>query len=76
MKNLAKDFTVQITPIYNGKVKMYNVSEVENNTFTVYGENGKFNWHATGNRQDIFVEPDKKDIEVKGEGPYKYYQRI
>ncbi len=41
----AYEFTVTITGIYDGKLKLYNTSEVdENGAFTVYGENGKFNW--------------------------------
>jgi hypothetical protein len=38
------NFIIQITPIYNGKIQMYNSSELENNKFTVYGENGSFYW--------------------------------
>jgi len=69
---LAKDFTVQITPIYNGKINVLNSSEVINNKFTVYGENCKFYWQVTGKRAGIITEPLKTDVEVKGEGPYLY----
>jgi len=72
VSNLAKDLSVQITPIYNGKIKVYNVSNVEDNCFTVYGENGEFFWIAYGNRTSIEVEPYKKDINVKGYGPYRW----
>ena len=68
--NLARDFTVQLTGVYDGKVKAYNFSEVENNSFTVYGENGKFHWLVIGKRHDIVVEPLKSDVELKGDGPY------
>jgi len=68
--NLAKDFTVQITPIYNGNIRSYSASEVVKNTFNVYGENGKFCWVVHGSRGPITVEPSKKDTIVKGSGPY------
>ena len=69
--NLASDFTIQLTAVYDGvKVKTYNFTEVENNEFTVYGENGKFHWLVIGKRHDIVVEPMKSDVELKGEGPY------
>jgi hypothetical protein len=68
----ARDFTVQITPIYNGKINVLNSSEVTNNTFTVYGENCKFYWQVTGKRLDFITEPLKMDVEVKGDGPYLY----
>jgi len=72
VEELATDFTVQITPIYNGKINILNVSEVSNNKFTVYGENCKFYWQATGKRSDVIIEPLKSDVEVKGQGPYLY----
>jgi hypothetical protein len=70
---LANDFTVQITPIYNGTSSTtYNVGEVVNNQFQVFGENGKFFWIVHGKRQSIDVEPLKKNIQVNGDGPYKW----
>ena len=68
----STDFTIQITPIYNGKINILNVSEVSNNTFTVYGENCKFYWNVYGKRLDINVDPLKSDVDVKGSGPYLY----
>lgn len=70
--SLATDFTVQITPIYNGKINILNVSEVKNNKFNVYGENCKFYWCVTGKRSNVNIEPFKRDVEVKGQGPYLY----
>jgi hypothetical protein len=70
VKDLAHDFTVQITGVYNGKVRAYNFTEIENNAFTVYGENGKFHWLVIGKRHDIVVEPFKTDVVLKGDGPY------
>ena len=70
---LATDFTVQITPIYSGKkMEQLYTSEVENNSFTVYGENCKFFWLVQGKRDDIEVEPLKKNVDVKGNGPYRW----
>jgi len=71
VSDLARDFTVQITAVYDGvKVKTYNFSEVEDNKFTVYGANGKFHWLVMGKRHDIVVEPNKSDVQLKGQGPY------
>lgn len=72
VENLASDFTVQITPIYSGKIVMLNCSEVDNNKFRVYGENAKFHWTVHGKRHDIEVEPNKDSVDVKGSGPYLY----
>jgi hypothetical protein len=77
VETLANDLTVQITPIYNGATLItYNVSEVVNNQFKVFGKNGKFFWIVHGKRQSIDVEPFKKDIQVKGDGPYKWFQPL
>jgi hypothetical protein len=71
---LATNLTVHLTSIYNGQTitKPLQYSEVENNSFTVYGENGKFSWFVYGKRSDIEVEPDKESVEVNGQGPYKW----
>lgn len=69
---LAMDLTVQLTPIYNGKINVLNSSEVSNNQFIVYGENCKFYWNVYGKRFDINIEPLKTDVIVKGNGPYLY----
>ena len=72
VEKLAYDFTVQVTPIYGNKIVTLNASEVENNTFRVYGENAKFHWVVYGSRQEVNVEPNKADVNVKGHGPYLY----
>lgn len=72
VENLAYDFTIQVTPIYNGKIITLNVSEVTDNKFMVYGENCSFYWNLIGKRFDIEVEPYKNDVVVKGSGPYKW----
>jgi hypothetical protein len=74
VKKLAYDFTIQVTPIYSGirNLKSLEVSEIEENSFVVYGENRKFYWLVHGKRNDIIVEPKKSDVDVKGNGPYKW----
>jgi hypothetical protein len=67
------DFTIQVTPVWNGTPRTLNVSEMSaDGTFTVYGEPGEFNWHVHGKRADIDVEPDKSTAIVSGSGPYKW----
>jgi hypothetical protein len=71
----ASDLTMIVTPIYDGVLKVYNVSEFEQdseNSFTVYGVNGRFNWVVYGSRGFIEVEPTKNNVVVHGEGPYKW----
>jgi hypothetical protein len=73
VRNLATNFTVQITPIYSGKrIEQLYTSRVEGNRFTVYGENCSFYWLVHGKRCNIEVEPDKSKVIVKGSGPYKW----
>lgn len=72
VEKLAYNFTVQVTPIYGNKIVTLNSSEVENNAFKVYGENAKFHWVVYGSRQEVNVEPNKADVNVKGDGPYLY----
>jgi hypothetical protein len=72
VEKLAYNFTVQVTPIYDNKIVTLNSSEVENNVFNVYGENAKFHWVVYGSRQEVTVEPNKADVNVKGDGPYLY----
>jgi hypothetical protein len=74
VNNLTTFLTVQLTPIYDGNPnkKSLHVSRVLDNKFTVYGENGEFFWTVFGKRQDIIVEPKKSDVNVSGDGPYKW----
>ena len=72
---LASDFTINVTGIYDGKIKIYNCSEVDHiGRFKVYGENGKFHWTVMGKRSNINIEPKKNEITIKGNGPYKWYE--
>ena len=76
--SLASQFTVHITPIldFNGQVDdllIMNATPVQNNQFKVISNRpGKFHWVVYGKRQEIVVEPLKSDVEVKGNGPYKW----
>jgi len=72
LDKLAYDFTVNITPIFNGIIVALSCGEVENNKFKVYGDNTKFYWTVYGKRYDIDVEPNKNEVFIKGEGPYLY----
>ena len=50
----------------------YSKSRVKNNAFTVHGKNGSFYWLVYAQRGKIEVEPKKSDVQVGGDGPYKY----
>jgi hypothetical protein len=72
---LATDFTVHITPVYKfglNNTRVLTATEVENGCFEVYGEPGPFHWVVYGSRAPVVVEPLKSEVEVKGDGPYKY----
>jgi len=73
VKDLATDFTIQITSI-GKESSLYKTSEVneENGTFKVFGKSGKFFWHVYGKRHSIQVEPLKSTVDIKGSGPYKW----
>jgi hypothetical protein len=75
VENLAKNFTVHITEIYDeatkGLVNPLKTTEVVNNQFKVYGNNGVFFWIVYGERLSIDVEPSKSTT-VYGSGPYKW----
>ena len=75
VRKLATEFTVQVTHIYDGTSKTFSVTEVKQNSFFVYGENGAFFWHVHGSRGPIEAEPLKSVSVVKGDGPYTYLQR-
>lgn len=71
VSKLATDFTIQITPIYDGKIHILNAGKVNNNKFMVYGDNCEFYWTVYAKRMQIGnIEPNKKDVSIKGSGPY------
>ena len=69
---IATDWTIQVTPMYNGQIRNLNVTEIIDGVFNVYGETGGFYWVAYGKRIDLNVEPLKNMVNVKGVGPYKW----
>ena len=71
---LATDFTVHITPIYNGKIRTLNSTLVENGQFSVHGEPGPFSWMVYAKRASIEVEPKKDAVNLKGSGPYRWVE--
>ena len=77
------DFTVHITPIYDGpgSIQHYAAGEVTNSQFTVYCEAPvprvtKFSWIVHGKRSSVVAEPLKSEVVVRGEGPYKWLQDV
>ena len=68
------NYSINITKIYSKQKtnETYETSEIEENTFTVYGSNGSFYWIVFAEREKIEVEPNKNDVKLKGDGPYKY----
>jgi hypothetical protein len=73
VNTLAADFTINITPIYDGTVKgVYSATEVINGIFRIYGTPGKVHWTVWGKRHDIEAEPDINTTIVQGAGPYKW----
>jgi hypothetical protein len=72
---LATELTVELTPLHSSTnaPSVYETSEIENNSFTVYGKNGSFYWTVYGKKNEILTEPNKNDVKVRGNGPYKWY---
>jgi hypothetical protein len=71
-RNFGYEYTVYITAIYDGTIRMYNASPVINNQFIVYTQGfGKFQWLVIGKRCDINPEVDKGN-KIKGQGPYSF----
>jgi hypothetical protein len=73
VKNIATNFTIQITPIGRNS-SLYTSSRLDEDlgTFVVFGKPGEFFWHVHGKRCSIVVEPLKNQVSVKGTGPYKW----
>lgn len=71
---VARDFTVHVTPIgHPVKLAITTTEVTEDGTFTVQGYPGqKIHWIVYGTRNTIDTEPFKFQVNVKGEGPYKY----
>lgn len=66
-----------MTPIFEKDKPIATLasSEIENGKFKVHSNTyTKFNWIVYGLRQPLIVEPNKSDVQVKGQGPYKWYE--
>lgn len=74
VSKISSNFTVQVTPIYTGKLLQIPLQSttVDNNKFTVYGS-GDFFWTVYGTRSFIDTKVNSKDVDIQGQGPYKYY---
>ena len=75
VEHFSFDFTVQVSPIYQEQPQQPQplcVSKVENNQFTVYGNNCEFFWIVSGTRTSINVEPFKRNSNMNGNGPYRW----
>jgi hypothetical protein len=68
------DFAIIISAIGSPNPNIYS-TEVINNSFTVYGNVGKFKWIVYATRGIIEVEPDKNKYDLKGDGPYTYLSK-
>ncbi len=80
LTGFARDYTVDVTPIYNknypnAKVIASEVNE-DDFTFNIYSNAPiEVNWVVYAKHDDLLIEPQKSDISVYGEGPYTYYKR-
>jgi hypothetical protein len=77
VQSFSKNFTIQTTRIIEDEERDEDFSNlktslVKNNSFKVFGTPGKFFWHVYGQRGTFDIEPHKKDVKVKGDGPYKW----
>jgi hypothetical protein len=76
VSKFATDLTVYATHEYDEDIdtepKTYSVSKIRYNKFKIYGSKGRVNWVVFGKREEINTEPKKIEVDVKGEGPYKW----
>jgi hypothetical protein len=73
--DLAWNFTVQLTQILNDPENTFArlaAGRVVDGSFVVYGDPCTFAWHVFGTRQVIDTEPKREDVDVFGDGPYRY----
>jgi hypothetical protein len=58
---------------YYGIRKLYECAKKNPKSIYIYFHTkGMFNWYVMGKRQSLNTEPYKRDVKVKGDGPYKY----
>lgn len=79
--------TIQLTPRFadlSEPISGVAASSIHNGKFVVRAVDGHnpsqaFDWEVKGVRKDVpplMVEPLRTEIEVRGEGPYKYYRKL
>lgn len=74
--------TVQLTPIASPDRPsvLLSATEPRDGQFTVIGDpksRQRFWWEVKGVRKDVpklLVEPNRSDVRVRGDGPYRYYE--
>jgi hypothetical protein len=73
--SLATNFTIHLSKKYNADyTNNLSFSDIdENGVFIVYGTNCEFHWIVYGERKPLIVEPNKNEIVIQGNGPYKWY---
>ena len=72
---LATNFTVQLTQISRSEDEGFarlRAGRVVDGRFAVYGDPCAFAWHVHGLRQHLETEPLRAQVEVRGDGPYRY----
>ncbi len=77
VSELATEFTVQLTQISRGDDDNFarlRAGRVIGGRFAVYGDPCLFAWHVYGLRQKVNPEPLKAEVNVVGDGPYRYIQ--
>lgn len=79
VKSFATEFTVHLTPFANdsGEDPGYLwSSRVQEGKFIAYGKRDcQFFWCVYGKRNNIVVEPNCKDVQVHGNGPYRWLEK-
>lgn len=72
VEKIGRNFTVSLTPkgSFNN---LYTNGVIDGKYFTVFGnKNSEFFWHVYGLMGEINSEPNKIDVNVSGNGPYKW----
>ena len=72
------NWSINLTPIGKLSTRTLSCSEIDikHGTFDVYGNNDtKFFWTVYGQRNIFDAEPDKNNVEINGEGPYKWFNK-
>ena len=73
---LATNFSIHLTAIdeIGNEPRNLSTTKIKNGKFCVIGKPGLFYWIIYGQRGKIDVEPNKKDVKLCGNGPYKWIE--